>query len=135
MRILICGLLLIIFVNCSHSKKMSKEVLPYEVITPVSQAEFDKQGHRGCRGLMPENTIPAMIHALNLRITTLEMDVVITKDKKVVLSHEPWFESEITTKPDGSYIPAADAMNYNIYQMDYEEVKKYDDPSPPFSFL
>ncbi len=40
---------------------------------------FDKQGHRGCRGLMPENTIPAMIHALDLGVTTLEMDVVIYK--------------------------------------------------------
>ena len=42
-------------------------------------AAFDKQGHRGCRGLMPENTIPAMIRALDLGVTTLEMDVVITK--------------------------------------------------------
>jgi glycerophosphoryl diester phosphodiesterase len=60
---------------------------------------------------------------------------VITKDKKVVLSHEPWFESEITTKPDGTFIPAAEAPKYNIYQMDYEEVKKYDvgmKPHPRF---
>jgi glycerophosphoryl diester phosphodiesterase len=114
---------------------MSKEVLPYDVVAPVSQMAFDKQGHRGCRGLMPENTIPAMLEALSLGVTTLEMDVVITKDKKVVLSHEPWFESEITTKPDGTFIPASDAMKYNIYQMDYEEIKKYDvgmKPHPRF---
>ena len=111
---------------------MSKEVLPYDIVAPVSQANFDKQGHRGCRGLMPENTIPAMIMALGLGVTTLEMDVVITKDKKVVVSHEPWFESEITTKPDGSFIPAADAMKYNIYQMDYGEVKKYDVGMKPY---
>src|SRR4030095_15394604 len=67
------------------------------------QSQFDKQGHRGCRGLMPENTIPAMKMALDLGVTTLEMDVVITKDKKVVLSHEPWFAQDITTLPDGSY--------------------------------
>lgn len=47
-------------------------------------ALFDKQGHRGCRGLMPENTIPAMKRAMDLGVTTLEMDVVITKDAKVV---------------------------------------------------
>jgi glycerophosphoryl diester phosphodiesterase len=105
---------------------MSKEILPYEVVAPVSQTKFDKQGHRGCRGLMPENTVAAMLKALDFGVTTLEMDVVITKDKKVVLSHEPWFESEITTKPDGSFITAADAMKYNIYQMNYEEVMKYD---------
>jgi glycerophosphoryl diester phosphodiesterase len=40
---------------------------------------FDVEGHRGCRGLMPENTIPAMLKAIDLGVTTLEMDVVITK--------------------------------------------------------
>ena len=43
---------------------------------------FDQQGHRGCRGLRPENTILAMIHALELGVTTLETDVVISKDKQ-----------------------------------------------------
>ncbi|RYZ80758.1 MAG: glycerophosphodiester phosphodiesterase, partial [Proteobacteria bacterium] len=56
---------------------------------------FDRQGHRGCRGLMPENTIAAMKRALGLGVTTLEMDVVITRDKKVVLSHDPYFNHEI----------------------------------------
>jgi len=96
---------------------------------------FDVQGHRGCRGLMPENTIPAMIKALDLGVTTLEMDVVITKDNKVLVSHEPWFEDEITTKPDGSFIKPAEAMQYNIYQMNYDEVIKYDvgmKPHPRF---
>jgi len=50
----------------------------------ASAGDFDKQGHRGCRGLMPENTIPAMLYALDLEVTTLELDVVITKDKQVV---------------------------------------------------
>ena len=71
--------------SCLSSKKntsMSKEA----VKSPSGDFEFfDKQGHRGCRGLMPENTIPAMINALGMAITTLEMDVVITKDKKVIL--------------------------------------------------
>jgi glycerophosphoryl diester phosphodiesterase len=87
---------------------------------------FEVHGHRGCRGLMPENTVPAMLKALDLGVTTLEMDVVISKDNKVVVSHEPWFEDEITTKPDGSLINPADAMQYNIYKMNYDEVAKYD---------
>ena len=98
-------------------------------------ADFDVQGHRGCRGLMPENTIQAMIKALDVGVTTLEMDVVITKDSKVLVSHEPWFEDEITTKPDGSFIKPADAMQYNIYQMNYDEIIKYDvgmKPHPRF---
>ena len=66
--------------------------------------DFDKQGHRGCRGLMPENTIPAMLNAIGLGVTTLEMDVCISKDKKVFLSHEAFFNHEITTKPDVAII-------------------------------
>ena len=49
--------------------------------------KFDVQGHRGARGLRPENTIPAFLVALDSGVTTVEMDVVITKDKKVILSH------------------------------------------------
>lgn len=97
--------------------------------------DFDKQGHRGCRGLMPENTIPAMINAIGLGVTTLEMDVVITKDKQVILSHEPFFNHEITTKPDGSFITAKEEKSYNIYKMNYDSVIKYDvgmKPHPRF---
>jgi glycerophosphoryl diester phosphodiesterase len=96
---------------------------------------FDVQGHRGCRGLMPENTIPAMLKALDLGVTTLELDVVITKDNKVLVSHEPWFEAGITTKPDGSFIKPGEDMQYNIFQMNYEEIVKYDvgmKPHPRF---
>jgi glycerophosphoryl diester phosphodiesterase len=93
---------------------------------------FDVQGHRGCRGLMPENTIPAMLKALDLGVTTLELDVVITKDKKVLVSHEPWFEDEITTKPDGSFIKPGEAMQFNIFQMNYEEIVKYDVGMKPY---
>ncbi|MDP4261894.1 MAG: glycerophosphodiester phosphodiesterase [Bacteroidota bacterium] len=96
---------------------------------------FDKQGHRGCRGLMPENTIPAMLKALDLGVTTLEMDVVITKDKKVVLSHEQWFSEDITTKPDGTYMGPREERRFNIYWMTYEDVKTFDvgmKPHPRF---
>lgn len=87
---------------------------------------FDKQGHRGCRGLMPENTIPAMLTALTWGVTTLETDAVITKDGKVVLSHEPFFNHEITTKPDGSPVSEKEEKQLNIFQMTYAEVKKFD---------
>jgi len=75
---------------------------------------------------MPENTFPAMKAALDLGVTTLEMDVIITKDKKVVLSHEPFFNHEISTKPDGSYVTEPEEKSLNIYAMNYEEVMKYD---------
>lgn len=87
---------------------------------------FDWQGHRGCRGLMPENTIPAMLHAVDLGVTTLEMDAVITKDSQVVLSHEPFFNHEVTTKPDGSFVEESEEKKLKIYQMTYEEMKQFD---------
>ena len=97
--------------------------------------DFDKEGHRGCRGLMPENTIPAMLNAIGLGVTTLEMDIVFTKDGKAILSHEPFFNHEITTKPDGTFIDEKDEKNFNIYQMTYDEVQRYDvgmKPHPRF---
>lgn len=87
---------------------------------------FDKEGHRGCRGLMPENTIPAMLHAIDLGVNTLETDAVITKDKKVVLSHDPYFNHELATRPDGTLVTQAEEKTLNIYRMDYAEVKKFD---------
>jgi glycerophosphoryl diester phosphodiesterase len=96
---------------------------------------FDKQGHRGSRGLMPENTIPAMIKALELGVTTLEMDVVITADQQVVLSHEPFFNHEISTKPNGSSVEAAEEKRLNLYKMTYDEIRKFDvgmKPHPRF---
>ncbi|PVY42401.1 glycerophosphodiester phosphodiesterase family protein [Pontibacter virosus] len=86
---------------------------------------FDLEGHRGARGLMPENTIPAMIRALELGVTTLEMDTHITKDKQVVLSHDPYINHEHDLLPDGSEIPAADKRKYVLYQMDYATIKTF----------
>lgn len=96
---------------------------------------FDKEGHRGGRGLMPENTIPAMLNAIGLGVTTLEMDICISKDKKVFLSHEAFFNHEITTKPDGGFIDEKDEKSFNMYQMNYAEIIKYDvgmKPHPRF---
>src|SRR5688572_26053871 len=88
--------------------------------------DFDVQGHRGCRGLMPENTIPAMLHALDLGVTTLEMDVVISKDKKVVLSHDVYFHENITTTPEGNILTKPEAAKRLLYEMDYDSIQKYD---------
>jgi glycerophosphoryl diester phosphodiesterase len=110
---------------CHASKKVSNPLLP----------AFDIEGHRGCRGLMPENTVPAMMKALELGVTTLEMDAVITKDKQVILSHEPFFNHEITTGPDGKYITEQDERNLNIYRMTYAQTQAYDvglKPHPRF---
>jgi glycerophosphoryl diester phosphodiesterase len=92
---------------------------------------LDVQGHRGARAMYPENSIPGFIYALELGVTTLELDVVITKDSQVVLSHEPWMGHEIALNTENREISAADEKNYNIYRMTYEEVKQYDCGSKP----
>lgn len=124
----------IIMLSCSNSKKMAKDASVTSKANYVA-GEFDKEGHRGCRGLRPENTIPAMLYAVGLGVTTLEMDVVTTKDKQVILSHEPFFNHEITTKPDGSFVAEADEKSLNIYNMTYAETQTYDvgmKPHPRF---
>lgn len=101
----------------------------------AQERSIDWQGHRGCRGLYPENTIQAMIKAIDLGVSTLELDVVITKDKQVILSHEPFMSAEISTNPEGKTIPASEEKTYNIYQLDYAAVQTWDvglKPHPRF---
>jgi len=84
---------------------------------------------------MPENTIPAMLHALDLGVITLEMDAVITADQQVILSHEPFFNKEITSRKDGSALPSGGSKELNIYHMSYQETQQYDvglKPHPRF---
>src|SRR5688572_33180787 len=88
--------------------------------------KFDVQGHRGARGLMPENTIPAFLLALDSGVTTLELDVVVTKDKRLVVSHEPWISASICLDATGNVIPTKEEKKFNIYQLTYEEVKRFD---------
>ena len=92
----------------------------------MKHMEIDIQGHRGARGLMPENTIPAFIHALELGVHTLEMDLAVTSEGQIVVSHEPWMHQDICLDPYGREFSAAEAMSYNIHQMTYEEVKQFD---------
>ncbi len=93
-----------------------------QIYTP----RFDVQGHRGARGLKPENTIEAFITALDLGVTTIEMDLAVTKDKQLVVSHEPWMSAEICTGPAGNSFTTKEEKKYNIYQMTYAEVKQFD---------
>jgi len=85
---------------------------------------YDLQGHRGCRGLMPENTIPAFLKALDLGVNTLELDVVLSQDGQVVISHEPYFNAAFSRKPDGT--PVTEEKNLVLYRMPYAEIKRYD---------
>ncbi|MFZ4785661.1 MAG: glycerophosphodiester phosphodiesterase family protein [Flavobacteriales bacterium] len=60
------------------------------VLGCASEGDLDLQGHRGCRGLFPENSIPGFLHALEMGVSTLELDVHISKDGQVVVCHDPY---------------------------------------------
>lgn len=104
-----------------------KQILFALLFPFLAQAQdFDIQGHRGCRGLLPENTIEAMKKAIDLGVTTLEMDVVISKDKQVLLSHEPFLSHEICLDKNKNEITESNEHSYNLYQMNYNEIKECD---------
>ena len=97
------------------------------IMIEKNHSVFDWQGHRGCRGLMPENSLPAFLHALTFEeIVTLEMDVCVSKDGKVFVSHEPWMNHEIATKPNGELVSEAESMTINLFQMNYADIRAYD---------
>jgi len=84
---------------------------------------LDLQGHRGARGLAPENTLPAFARALSIGVTTLELDCAITRDGVVVVSHDPTLSPDITRGPDGTWLTQGDIA---IHSLTYAELQRYD---------
>ncbi|MCW3075402.1 MAG: glycerophosphodiester phosphodiesterase [Bacteroidetes bacterium] len=82
-------------------------------------------GHRGARGHYPENTITGFIEAVKCGVDALEIDVVVSKDLQVVVSHEPWMNSIFCTLPDGGMLEE-NPVKYNLYNMTYEEISRFD---------
>lgn len=112
--------LLALLISCKSSQPVSSSKDTSGL--PV----FNKEGHRGTRGLMPENTIPSMYKAIDYGVNTVEVDVVISRDKKVVISHDVYFHPDITTTPSGQHLNAKEAQLHQLYQMDYDSIRKYD---------
>lgn len=81
--------------------------------------------------MMPENSIPAFLYALEQGVTTLELDVVITRDKQVLVSHEPWMNPDICLGPDGKSLNKKEKEELNIYTLTYEQIRSYDCGSVP----
>ena len=84
---------------------------------------LDIQGHRGARGLAPENTLPAFARALAIGVTTLELDCAVTKDGVVVVSHDPAFNPDITRGPDGKWLEKTGPA---IWSLTYQDIQHYD---------
>ncbi|RZM10193.1 MAG: glycerophosphodiester phosphodiesterase, partial [Pedobacter sp.] len=93
----------------------------------VNFPAFSAEAHRGGRGLMPENTIAAMLDAMNYgAITTLEMDTHITKDNQVVVTHDDYLSPGFMLTPEGAEISTTEAKKYPVYQMNYDLLKTFD---------
>jgi glycerophosphoryl diester phosphodiesterase len=88
-----------------------------------AQTTIDLQGHRGARGLLPENTLPGFELAMKLGVTTLELDVVATRDGVLVISHDPALNPDITRDGSGAFLEAAGP---DIITLSFDELSRYD---------
>jgi glycerophosphoryl diester phosphodiesterase len=89
----------------------------------VANRAFDIQGHRGARGLRPENTLPAFTHALDLGVTTLELDCGLTRDHVVVISHDRRLNPAITRTEDARWI---EGLGPAIRDLTFDELRRYE---------
>jgi glycerophosphoryl diester phosphodiesterase len=83
---------------------------------------IDVQGHRGARGYRPENTLPSFSRALELGVTTLELDVGVTRDGVVVIHHDRGLNPDLARGPDGQWVSRA----VPIHSLTYAELQRYD---------
>ncbi|MGH0030137.1 MAG: glycerophosphodiester phosphodiesterase family protein [Myxococcota bacterium] len=90
----------------------------------ATRALFDAQGHRGARGLLPENTLPAFERAIALGVTTLELDVGMTRDGVVVVSHDPALSPKVCLQPDGTTL--AGERGPLLRDLDWDTLRRYD---------
>src|ERR1700755_743744 len=89
--------------------------------TPV--AAFDIEAHRGGRALFPENTLPSFANALSMGVDTLELDIGVTRDQAIVVSHERGLNPDLARTADGVYVASP---GIPFVQLRLEEVRKYD---------
>lgn len=94
-----------------------------EGTTLAAEASFDLQGHRGARGLRPENTLAAFAHALSIGVSTLELDTAMTHDGVVVVTHDSEPNPDITRDASGQWLKAPGPA---MFAMTYAEILKYD---------
>ena len=100
-------------------------LLPAAVVflAAVTTKELDLEGHRGTRGLAPENTLAAFARALAIGVTTLELDLGLTRDGVVVVGHDPRLNPDIVRGPDGAWLHAPTPA---IFSLTYAELSTYD---------
>jgi glycerophosphoryl diester phosphodiesterase len=98
-------------------------ILVFCTLSGPSAFGFDLQGHRGARGLAPENTLAAFERALEIGVTTLELDIAITADGIPVISHEPALFEALTRDPQGQWLKERGPL---IKSLTLAQVQAYD---------
>lgn len=99
-------------------------VVAFACSSPEESKVIDIQGHRGARGLAPENSVEGFLMAAEMGVNTLELDLVVSKDGKLVVSHEPYFSPDFCLDTLGNTI-SEDSL-INIYELDYADIRKFD---------
>jgi glycerophosphoryl diester phosphodiesterase len=84
---------------------------------------FDIEAHRGGRALFPENTLHSFANALSMGVNTLELDIGVTSDAAIIVSHERKLNPDLARGPDGVYIAPP---GIPFVQLSLDQVKKYD---------
>lgn len=104
----------------------SNTICAKKAITKPKNKAFELHGHRGARGLAPENTLSSFEQAIEIGVDAIELDVVVTKDDQVIVSHEAWMNPEICLAPNGKEIQLHELDNHRIYQMTFDETQAYE---------
>ena len=102
---------------------MKRWLVPALALASAPALALDLQGHRGARGLAPENTLPAFERALALGVSTLELDIAITSDGVAVISHNPLLNPEITRDAAGRFL---EQNGPAIHALTWAELQAYD---------
>lgn len=113
------------FIALVSCRSNSNEEEKNEQLTADNDS-IEVQGHRGDRGNYPENSIPGFISAVDKGADVIELDVVISKDNKVVVSHEPFMSSLYMLTPKGDSINKEMERSYNFYEMTYDSIRQFD---------
>jgi len=107
--ILSCVIFLVLMINCNINSKK----------------EIDVQGHRGARGLRPENTLAAFEHAMDLGVSTIELDLGVTKDLHVIVYHDEYINGSLCNSNVDS-LSLQDNKRYNLRDLTLQQIKSFD---------
>jgi glycerophosphoryl diester phosphodiesterase len=102
---------------------MPRFLLAAAALLLASCSTFDLQGHRGARGLAPENTLPAFAMALAIGVDTLELDTGVTRDGVVVIGHDPLLNPDIARDASGKWL---EKKGPAIHDLTFAELQAYD---------